>query len=194
MKRICQLLQIKKIHTTAFHTESNGALERSHRVLKEYLRNYINTDLNNWDDYIQFATFTYNTTPHSRTQFTPFELMFGEKANIPSSVQKKPDIVYNYDDYFFELKNKLQNAHEIAKENLFRSKILNKNQYDKKVHIININIGDKVLLENTTNKKLESKYDGPYEVIKIISDVNTKILIKGKEKIVNNNRLKLFNE
>jgi hypothetical protein len=34
----CKLLKIKKLQTTLFHPESNGSLERSHKVLKEYLR------------------------------------------------------------------------------------------------------------------------------------------------------------
>jgi len=35
-KNVCKLLKITKIQTTAYHPESNGALERSHRT--EYLR------------------------------------------------------------------------------------------------------------------------------------------------------------
>jgi hypothetical protein len=41
---MCKLLQIKKVQTTAFHTESNGGLEGSHRFLVEYLRHYIVED------------------------------------------------------------------------------------------------------------------------------------------------------
>lgn len=36
-KNVCKLLRIRKMQTTAFHPESNGSLERSHRVLAEYL-------------------------------------------------------------------------------------------------------------------------------------------------------------
>jgi transposase InsO family protein len=32
-KRICKLLKIEKIHTTAYHPESNGALERTHKTI-----------------------------------------------------------------------------------------------------------------------------------------------------------------
>jgi hypothetical protein len=32
-KRICKLFKIKKICTTAYHPESNGALERTHKTL-----------------------------------------------------------------------------------------------------------------------------------------------------------------
>jgi transposase InsO family protein len=48
-KNTCKMLNIKKLQTTAFHPESNGSLERSHRVLKEYLRHYIAEDQSNWD-------------------------------------------------------------------------------------------------------------------------------------------------
>jgi transposase InsO family protein len=37
-KNMCRMLRIRKIQTTAFHSESNGGLERSHRVLAEYKR------------------------------------------------------------------------------------------------------------------------------------------------------------
>jgi len=46
-KNVCKLLRITKIQTTAYHPESNGALERSHRILAEYLRHYINEDQTN---------------------------------------------------------------------------------------------------------------------------------------------------
>jgi len=43
-KNTCRLLKIDKVQTTAYYPESNGALERSHRTLTEYLRHYINKD------------------------------------------------------------------------------------------------------------------------------------------------------
>src|SRR5580765_8412949 len=60
-KNTCKILKIEKIQTTAYHPESNGALERSHRTLAEYLRHYINEDQTDWDEWIPFAMFTYNT-------------------------------------------------------------------------------------------------------------------------------------
>ncbi|KAG5867118.1 hypothetical protein JTB14_011107 [Gonioctena quinquepunctata] len=40
-KETCKLLRIDKINTCAFRPQSNGALERSHRTLGEYLRNFV---------------------------------------------------------------------------------------------------------------------------------------------------------
>jgi len=36
-RNVCKLLKIKKIKCTAYHPQTNGALERTHRVLVEYL-------------------------------------------------------------------------------------------------------------------------------------------------------------
>jgi len=47
-KNTCKLLKIEKIQTSAHHPESNGALERSHRTLVEYLRHYINGEQTDW--------------------------------------------------------------------------------------------------------------------------------------------------
>jgi transposase InsO family protein len=38
---VCKLLKIKNLKSTAYHPQTNGALERTHRVLVEYLRCYI---------------------------------------------------------------------------------------------------------------------------------------------------------
>ncbi|KMQ82224.1 enzymatic polyprotein endonuclease reverse, partial [Lasius niger] len=84
--------------------ESNGALERSHRTLAEYLRHYINADQTDWDEWIPFAMFTYNTTPHTATGYTPFELVYGHQAEIPTALSKPPRATYSYEDYAQELR------------------------------------------------------------------------------------------
>ena len=76
-RNTCSLLKVKKIQSTAFHPESQGSIERSHRVLAEYLHHYVSGDQTDWDAWVPFATYVYNTTQHSATGYTPFELMFG---------------------------------------------------------------------------------------------------------------------
>jgi len=79
-KNICKLLHINKIQTTAYHPESNGALKRSHRTLTEYLHHYINADQIDSDEWIPYAIFIYNTTPHTATGYIRFELVYGHQA------------------------------------------------------------------------------------------------------------------
>lgn len=106
---VCKLLRVKRIKTSPYHPEANGALDRTHRVLVEYLRCYILEHQTGWERWIPYATFVFNTTPHSSTGFTPHEVLFGRKPSIPGVLQKEiPEIRYNYDSYVQELQPRLE--------------------------------------------------------------------------------------
>ena len=62
---VCKLLKIKKIITSAYCPQSNGALERIHRVLVEYRRCFILEEQSHWDKWLPYATFvlTRHHTP-----------------------------------------------------------------------------------------------------------------------------------
>jgi transposase InsO family protein len=94
-KNMCKMLRIKKIQTTAFHPESNGSLERSYRVLAEYLRHYVQEDQTNWDEWIPYAVYVYNTTVHTATAYTSFELVYGFKSEVPSALRETPSVQYS---------------------------------------------------------------------------------------------------
>jgi transposase InsO family protein len=82
-KGICRLLGIKRIHTASWHPQSNGSYERTHKELIEYIRNYVSSDLHNWDHWVKCATFVHNTSPHRATSYMPFQLLFGRLPNLP---------------------------------------------------------------------------------------------------------------
>jgi hypothetical protein len=193
-KNTCKLLKIKKLQTTAFRPESNGGLERSHRVLAEYLRHYVNEDQTNWDEWVPYAMYVYNTTIHSATGYTPFELVYGYKSTLPSTFHETPNPQYNYDDYTMELKSRLQSAHEVARQKLLTAKQKSKEHFDKKSKEFQITVGDKVLLHDETlrrgrSKKLSNQWIGPYEVIGV-EKVNAIIKRGRRVQKVHINRLK----
>jgi hypothetical protein len=64
--------------------------------------------------------FTYNTTPHSVTKYTLYELLFGRIANISGKLQRQHQPLYNFDDIVREIKYKTQNCHQIARERLIK--------------------------------------------------------------------------
>ena len=195
-RNTCRLLRIKKVNTTAFHPESNGGLERGHRVLVEYLRHYVTEDQRDWDDWIPYATYVYNITTHRTTGYTPFELLFGYKARVPSSLQEQPTPRYNYDDYVDELKRRMQTAHAVARDRLVEGKERSKRDYDKKAVQLTLKVGDKVLLFDESvrrgrSKKLGAKWIGPYTVL-AVAGVNVTIK-RGKDAVkVHVNRVKPF--
>lgn len=111
MKKICSLMHVNHTTPTPYHHETVGPIERTHRVLNEYLRSYINENLNNWDEFINYFAFYYNFTPHSSFQFkySPFELVFGRNPSSHESllnIQIEP--LYNIDNYAKQFKFQLQ--------------------------------------------------------------------------------------
>jgi len=138
---MCKLLDIKKSKTTPWHPQGNAFLERSHKTLKTYLRSFVDRD-SNWDKLLCYATFCYSTTVHTSTYFTPYELVFGRKPNIPSAFNKNPEPQYNYDNYVFDLKRLMQEAHKIARDNLIKEKESNKTYYDRTLNVVNLHVGD----------------------------------------------------
>jgi hypothetical protein len=115
---VCRLLNIKKIQCTAYHPQSNGALERVHRALVEYLGCFILEDQSNLDKWLPYATFIFNMTPHTATGFTPHEMLFSKKPNILGVLQKEPETQYTYDNYIKELQSRLQSSYQIAQNSL----------------------------------------------------------------------------
>jgi len=198
-KNTCKLLRIDKIQTTAYHPESNGALERSHRTLAEYLRHYINKDQTDWDEWVPYAMFAYNTTPHTATGYTPFELMYGHQAELPTALTKPPKPTYNYDDYAQELRERIRATTQLARERVKEEKAKAKQQYDKRTGEVNYKIGEKVLVYDETlrrgrSKKLEALWTGPYTIIEKNSEVNYTVKKGRKTSRMHVNRLKPFIE
>jgi hypothetical protein len=163
-KRLCKLLKIEKIQTTAYHPESNGALERAHATLVTYLRSYVR-EKHEWDELLPFANFAYNTTPHSITNYTPYEILFGRKCNLPGTLQKEISPVYNYDDIVSMIKQQIQEASQNAKLKLIKFKS-DQNEKDKRKGTC-FQQNDLVWLLKEQRNKLDPLWEGPFEIQKI---------------------------
>jgi hypothetical protein len=66
---------------------------------------------------LPYAAYVYNTTIHihTTTEYTPFELVYGFKSEMPLALREAPSVQYKYDVYLTELRGKLESAHEIDK-------------------------------------------------------------------------------
>lgn len=192
MSEVCNLLNIKKLNSTAYHHETLGALENTHKSLGAFLRIQCDNNKTDWSSWLPFWCFSFNTTVHSETKYTPYELVFGKLCNLPSNLQGIVEPLYNNDEYPLHLKYRLQKAQCDARNNLILSKNVRKIDYDKKANHVVYKTGDMVLLKNQVGTKLDRIYTGPYTVIEDLSP-NVKIIKDNKEYLVHKNLTKLFN-
>ena len=189
MATFCRIFRIKHLRSTAFHPQTLGSLERSHHVLIQYLKNYC--EKTNWDKWIRFALFSYNTSKHEGTGFTPHELIFGKQARIPSEFAKC-QLPLTYNLYLKTLTEKLAKTQEEARERLHAAKERSKKYYDRKLNGQTYAVGDPVYLQNNTkSSKLDREYSGPYKIVQIFNDNNVELdLGRQKTRIVHMNRLR----
>lgn len=191
MTEVCNLLNIDKLHSTAYHHETIGSLENAHKHLGFFLRIQCDHHPDTWSQWLPFWCFTYNNTVHSSTKYTPFELVFGKQSELPCRISSRVEPLYNPDDYCLDLKYRLQVAHRDAQENLIKTKQCRKTNYDKNVNSVTYKQGDFLLVKNENRSKLDCLYNGPFKVIRE-EEPNVIILVNGKQETVHKNRTKPF--
>jgi hypothetical protein len=131
---------------------------------------------NIWHEYIHCAVFAYNNAVSSTTGFTPHELLFGYRVQLPSKIITNNSPVYNYDNYKEELRATLKNFWESATNNIEHRKIKNKTYRDTTSRPLNAQIGDIVFLEKPYKEhKFAAPYKGPYTIEEFLTPLTARI-------------------
>lgn len=71
------MFEIKHKLCSLYRPESNRALERAHSTLKNDLKCYVSKDGNDWDQFLNFAKFTYNTRYYDKTHHRQYDFKDG---------------------------------------------------------------------------------------------------------------------
>ena len=196
-KNLCQVWRIKKVRTTDYHPATNGACERVNRTIKHGLQKSLNgKNLEEWDTVLSHVIFSYNTSVHSSTLFTPFFLMFGVEARIPAEIiLGRPPFENSPSSYALSQSKTLELAYENARENLHAAQKRMKDRYDLGANEKVFRFGDKVRirLKNLSFKpasKLRSPWSDLFEVVKVTGPViSIRNLINKEIMNVNSDRL-----
>lgn len=153
-------MKITKLNSTAYHHETIGGLENSHKSLGIFLRIYSGNSPLNWDNWLKYYQFAYNTTVHTTTNKTPFELVFGRMCTLPTSICdiKIIDPIYDFDNYSKLLKFKLQTSQKEVREKFIKEKLKRNENHNKNASNKIYNQGDLVLLKNENCSKMDNIY------------------------------------
>ena len=181
-------LGIKQYKSSAYHPESQGALERFHQTLKNMIRSYCFDTEKDWDEGIHLLLFAVRESVQESLGFSPFELVFGHTVRGPLKLLKEKflsddDSSLNLLQYVSDFKNRLSKACDAVQSNLKSAQSKMKIRYDENAKDRNFEPGDKVLaLLPIPGRPLQARYYGPYTVDKKLSDVNYIVNTPGRRK------------
>ena len=138
--------------------------------------------------------------PSDSTGFSPGEILYGKKIRGPLSVLKdiwteeslseEQQLTYSY---VLEMKQNLSDISELVADNMKAAMTKYKSYYDAKCFPRKLMVGDEVLLLLPTRQsKLLLAWKGPFEVIKVLNDVNYVVNVREKVKVFHINMLKKY--
>ena len=83
IKNLTDQFHIDHRRSTAYHPQSNGAIEAFNKTLTKGLTKICNTDKDDWDEKIPAVLWAYRTAYKRSTDQTPFRLVYGQEAVVP---------------------------------------------------------------------------------------------------------------
>ena len=195
-----KLMGIKRLRTTPYHPQGNGQTERFNKTILSMLRTLSDKEKLNWKDALNKMTHAYNSSRNSATGYSPFFLMFGRKPKLPidSMFDQAADKLPGSTPYVNKWYAEMIQAHRIASENSAKSRLLGKKQYDKKMHHIALETGDRVLIKNLAPRqgphKLRSYWEDKVHVVVSRKDDGPVYVVKpevgtGRERTLHRNLL-----
>ncbi|KAK7573978.1 hypothetical protein V9T40_011169 [Parthenolecanium corni] len=147
MEYFYETVGITHIDTSAYHPEANGALERAHGKLKEYLQFFVRVEQKGeWDVCLPYAMSANNKAKHSSTGYSPHKLIFGKLANLP--ITEEEDLSLSYEELLYTLQDRLRFLREEAVINQASSKEATKKRYDQHTRPIYFKEDDLVAICN----------------------------------------------
>ena len=197
---------------TSYSPWTNGKAEVQKKNLENSLRSFINDTRSNWASLTNKFAFAHNTAINYSTRYTPYQIIFGIKPQIPISPKlgllrdNRRNCISEYCKDL-PLHNRLSST-VLQRENEFKNiysktytrcrQITNKAHEHRNRFKLGkpIKIGRKVLLENYAKGLLKSKKllelrSGPYTVTKQITNTTYEIVHNSTEqkKVVHRNHL-----
>ena len=171
-KDLMRQLRTKLNMSSAYHPQTDGQTERTHRTIEQILRGFVHAQHYDWLHALPLAEFCYNNSVHSATKFSPFEALYGFNPLTP------PDLIAS-SNTTANIAQRIRDIHELITEELKNSDVYMQHDAAKKSNAaITFQEGDKVWLStehlklhNQPSRKFQQRYIGPYSIISKISEV-----------------------
>jgi len=180
-KKVCELLGVEKLRTTAYKPSTNGALERIHRTMNTMLSKVVDEKQKDWDTRVAFVMTAYKAPVHGATGFTPNRLVFGREMRFPNglvyvAVEDMNMDGGGYSNFVEQQREHFRANFNNAREMLGLSAERSKTRYDNRVRLCVYRRGDWVYYFCPRNRigrspKWQNFYSGPYLNVEMLGAV-----------------------
>ena len=204
IRDVCDVLGIRKTHTTAYHPAGNAITERENSTIKAMLTAYVNEKRNDWDEHLPEVMMAFRSSVHRTLDETPNAMMLGRQVRLPidAMVGQPPEAEYQQarpSEYAQDLADALESIHRVVSKTVDAQYQYQKKAYDRHVKAEAYYEGQPVWLREYAkilgkSSALRHNYSGPWIITKALSSVNFRIkrTRKGKSVVVHSDRLKPY--
>lgn len=167
--------------SSSYHPQTNGATEKANSTFLSALRTTLTDHKERWTRIVIALEIAFNSTPHSATGFSPFELDIGMEIELPLSHlnENNSSEQTTYSDFLSNLHRTAILAHEAMTNTAEKMKLAADKHRAEAPHY---KTGDRVWLKSKmlrvdkkAKHKLEPIYSGPFTVVDTLGR-NTVIL------------------
>ncbi len=193
-EQLFQMTGVKHRIASAYHPQTNGLDERTNQTVSRSLVKYLNVDKDDWDEHVDAVLFSYRTSIHASTKFTPFYLMYGREAVLPVEVRKDlaetsaelapveatEEQIQARVDSLQKIKKAVIPA---AETNIKLAQARQKENYDKRHATEEYKVGDLVMVRNSRDDGRKVKFKLPWSPVYEVAEVLEKGVyrLKGRE-------------
>ena len=167
----CRLFEITKTRTTPYHPSSNGQCEVFNRTILQMIRSYVSRGMKDWDEHLPLISMALHSMKNKSTGFSANQLMLGREVLQPIDLilgvhRETPQ---NPSNWVSTLTHTLSEIHNLARENIGKTQLRQKRDYDLRVFERSYNVGDVVYLRDSSTEigissKLRPPWTGPFLV------------------------------
>ncbi|WVY93248.1 hypothetical protein V8G54_032336 [Vigna mungo] len=167
--------------SSSYHPETDGKSEVLNRTLEQYLRAFCKAQPVKWSHFIPWAEWCYNTTIHSATGYTPFEIVYGRSPpSLPgyilgqSQVEVVDHLLSSWDNIISTLRRNLQKA---------QARMKSMADIHRPWVYVKLRPYCQTSLVEKTPQKLAKRYFGPFQILSRIGPVAYRLALPETSKI-----------